>query len=364
MARPFALIGFLLSLLAPSAPAASATADPSDPRAAVIARAQVWKPTDIAAMDLKTGPAGPKGFTPGETITCSYVREKLGGKTPKFACRTDADDQLKVKFGGTNGEVYAEVLASRLLWALGFGADHMYSVRVVCRDCPTDFNGVERSRKESIFDPAAVERKMPGESFRPDDGWSWKELDLVDERAGGATRAQLDALRLLAVFIQHTDTKPEQQRLICLEEPKSDRTGKGPIPCARPFMLIQDVGVTFGRANKYNENTPGSVNLIEWAKTPVWKSDASCIGNLPKSATGTLDNPPISEAGRQFLADLLVQLSDEQLHDLFDAARVTLRLRDPHNIKSGFPTVDEWVAAFKQKRSQIVNRQCETTGID
>jgi predicted glycoside hydrolase/deacetylase ChbG (UPF0249 family) len=73
-----------------------------------------------------------------------------------------------------------------------------------------------------------------------------------------------------------------------------------------------------------------------------------------------LDDPPISEAGRQFLADLLMQLTDAQLHDMFEAARVTLRLRDPHDISSGFPTIDEWVAAFKEKRREIVEHHCAT----
>ena len=81
-------------------------------------------------------PARRRRSKPGDAVSCTYVHDKLGGKTPKFACKTDENDQLKVKFGGDNGEVYAEMLASRLLWALGFGADHMYSVRVVCRDCP------------------------------------------------------------------------------------------------------------------------------------------------------------------------------------------------------------------------------------
>ena len=57
-----------------------------------------------------------------------------------------------------------------------------------------------------------------------------------------------------------------------------------------------------------------------------------------------------SEAGRRFLADLLVQLSDAQLHDLFDVARFTRR--DPTR------TVDDWVRAFKQKRDEIVNATC------
>jgi hypothetical protein len=38
---------------------------------------------------------------------------------------------------------------------------------------------------------------------------------------------------------------------------------------------------------------------------------------------------------------------------------VTLRVRDPGHAKSGFPTVDEWASAFKQKRAEIVNRRCD-----
>src|SRR5205085_9732127 len=113
-------------------------------------------------------------------------------------------------------------LGTRLLWALGFGADRMYSVRVVCHDCPTRFNGMTTPAGDQIFDPAAIEHKMNGAEFRPDDGWTWDELELVSEEADGATRAQVDALKLLAVFMQHTDSKREQQRLMCREESKHD----------------------------------------------------------------------------------------------------------------------------------------------
>jgi hypothetical protein len=97
---------------------------------------------------------------------------------------------------------------------------------------------------------------------------------------------------------------------------------------------------------------------LEWSKTPVWKDADRCVGNLPKSATGTLEYPTIGEPGRAFLARLLMQLSDAQLHDLFEAARVTLRPRDPQSGRSGFPAVDEWVNAFKQKRTEITSRRC------
>jgi hypothetical protein len=261
---------------------------------------------------------------------------------------------LKVKFGGTNGEVYGEVAASRLLWALGFGADHMYPVTVNCRGCPAEFNGIIRDNGDRVFDPATVERKMPGAVIS--DEWSWRQLDEIDEEKGGAPLAHRDALKLMAVFLQHSDNKPAQQRLICLG---GDGELPAGAPCEKPFVLMQDVGITFGRATKFNGNTPSSLNLAGWSSTPVWKSATGpCVGNLAKSFTGTLGEPVISEDGRRFLADLLQQLTDGQIHDLFEVSRVSLRLREPGNATSGFPTVDEWVTVFKQKRDEIVNRRC------
>ena len=126
-------------------------------------------------------------------------------------------------------------------------------------------------------------------------------------------------------------------------------------------MMINDLGLTFGRANMFNVNGK-SMHLVEWAATLVWnpvrKDAPPCVGNLPKSFTGTLGDPVISEEGRQFLAGLLSQLSDHQIHDLFEVARVTLRMREPGEARSGFATVDEWVEAFKQKRGEIVDRRC------
>ena len=53
-----------------------------------------------------------------------------------------------------------------------------------------------------------------------------------------------------------------------------------------------------------------------------------------------------------------MQLSDRQLSDLFEGARVTYRLREPGRALSGYPAISEWVDAFKAKRQQIVDRRC------
>ena len=153
-------------------------------------------------------------------------------------------------------------------------------------------------------------------------------------------------------MLQHTDTKPQQQRIVCLDR------SKGESACEQPFLMLSDLGLTFGRASRTNANELSGANLTAWQKTPVWRDATGCVGNLARSLTGTLDNPPISEAGRAFLAGLLTQLSDQQLHDLFESAAITHRLREPGQARSGFPSVDEWVSAFRDKRQQIIDRRC------
>ena len=59
-----------------------------------------------------------------------FPEKPLTGNTPKFPCEVRPDDVVKVKYGEKNGEVYAEIAASRLFWALGFKVDRMYPARV------------------------------------------------------------------------------------------------------------------------------------------------------------------------------------------------------------------------------------------
>lgn len=320
-----------------------------------MARAQVWTPTNVRAMNLKTGPRGAGSFPPGATVRCEFVDKKIGGASPKFLCNVGGRDEVMVKYGPQNGEVYGEVLTSRVLWALGFAADAVYPVSVICHGCPTTFGGAVDGSGDMRFELATIKRRKPGREWESDGkaGWSWEELTLRAPAAGGAPIAQRDALTLLAVFLQHTDSKAEQQRILCSDSGSGTASG-----CRRPWLMVGDTGLTFGSATRTNDNSAGSVNLVKWRRTSVWKEGSGCVGNLSKSFTGTLDDPVIGEGGRSFLARLLAQLSDAQLHDLFQAARVNRRLRSPEDLSSGPGTVDEWVTAFQQKRQEIANRRC------
>lgn len=350
------VLAAMLWALIPSAPDPT----PAD-RLGSIRRAQVWTATDVAAFDFKTGVGE---FAPWSTVTCDHVVKSYNGKTPKFGCALAPGEDVKVKYGAENSEVYAGVAATRLLRALGFGADALYPVHVECRGCPSNLGGTVLGTGVSRFEVAAIERKLKGKDVvvNKQEGWKWAELDLVDPAAGGAPRAQRDALKLMAVFLQHTDNKPEQQRLLCLPvataSPATAPAATTTAACEMPFMLIHDLGNTFGKANKFNRASISGANLANWSTTPIWKDAAQCVGDLSKSFTGNLSNPQISEEGRKFLADLLVQLTDAQLIDLFTVAHFAEGPTRMRASGTAGDTVALWVQVFKQKRDEIVRAHC------
>jgi hypothetical protein len=152
-----------------------------DQRAAVLARAQVWRSTDVGKADLMAGPRGAGSCARNATITCDYLDKKLSGLSPKFACRLANGDELKVKYGGNNGEVYGELLATRLLWALGFGADTMYPVNVICRGCPREFAGIPVVQSRNYFDSSVTIFPGGGKQSLKGPVGVWVILDLALE---------------------------------------------------------------------------------------------------------------------------------------------------------------------------------------
>src|SRR5262245_25538782 len=96
-----------------AAVAARADNDAKPSRKSLIQRADVWTQSDIKSKDLWRGPQESDGFLPGAEVRCEYDDKKLSGNSPKFECRLGTSDGkkngkpdvVKVKYGGTNGEV-------------------------------------------------------------------------------------------------------------------------------------------------------------------------------------------------------------------------------------------------------------------
>jgi len=55
---------------------------------------------------------------------------------------------------------------------------------------------------------------------KPAQGWSWKEF----EGYNGRPSYEKDGLKLMGAFIQHSDNKPPQQRLVCKKVKADDTT--------------------------------------------------------------------------------------------------------------------------------------------
>ena len=331
-------------------------------RDALITRAQVFVTPlpDIPNLDLSKPPHDSQPFDPASVLECRFVHKPLKATTPKFDCTLPNGDEIKIKYGHTP-ERPGEVAATRLLAALGFGADHVTMMpKVRCIGCPPLPFQMRRLAEMFFAGPllqyvidedhpreftwVAAERKMAGRAIEvgPHNGWDWIELPRVDASKGGATRAELDALRLTAIFLGHWDNKATNQRLICEVGPG----GNDPLaPCAKPFLLLQDVGATFG---------PTKVNHDRWAAMRLWADVAQCVVSLEKLPYhgGNFTPIQISEAGRRLLADRLSQFSDAQIRTLFQSARFP----EP---RSGEVTgdVEMWVRTFKDKVRQIADRE-------
>jgi hypothetical protein len=327
-----------------------------------LAAARVWQqpPGGVAAANLRVNPAGPEGpgrLSDDDEIDCRFSVAPVDGTTPKFYCELPSGELMKVKYGRNNAELAAEVAASRLLSALGFFTDRMFVVkRVRCAGCPTfPFQalrclarfGVERAcmpggidyERIVDFDAVVLERKFPGrviEAFE-DQGWAWFELDRIDPSREGAAPADVDALRLMAVFLAHWDNKSPNQRLVC--PPEADRPDGS---CARPLAIIQDLGATFG---------PTKVDLHNWARGRIWKDAATCTVSMEHMpwGGGTFPERRISEAGRTLALGLLEQLSEHQLKDLFEGSRITLQDQFSGHARR----TEAWVRAFEARVEQI-----------
>ena len=327
-------------------------------RDAALTRARVWSSPRIkpSEVDFSRNTPGAGAFDANADIDCTFSIEPISGSTPKFMCTLPDGDHIKVKYGAPNGELPAEVAGTRLLAALGFPTDRMNRVHSVrCHGCPLfpqqALQCLARSEPAAVclqgasatslvtFEPAVIERAIEGKKIeaQDDQGWSWYELDRIDAKAGGSSRTEIDALRLVAILLAHWDNKGANQKLVC-PPGAVDPDGS----CRAPLAAIGDLGGTFG---------PLKIDLEHWKAFHIWTDAASCrvsMKTLPYNGA-TFPDTQISEAGRQLALTLLRQLSREQLDTLFATSGVTAF---PHVLAAARQPA-AWTDAFLDKVSQI-----------
>jgi len=377
----------LLGALVATAGSASAPAnDRFVPRAReaalredALSRARLWREQPPPErMSLGRNPSGLQALSSVDRMGCRFHLEESSGATSKYRCTFADGEVLKVKY--SSPEVHTEVAASRLLEALGAGADHMYLVDGLrCFGCPADPDtlvrcisspyGELRQRCAETFGgpptPAgdvaitidystfvdfrivSIERRLEGESIVGDEGegWGWDELD--EASSTGVARAERDALRLLAVLLNNWDNRPANQRLLCL--PGGTRADGS---CARPFAYMHDTGGTFGWIKGKKDER--KLDVEGWRQVRVWKDPAACVVRIssPALVGATFGEATISETGRRFLVDRLRRIPPGEIRDLFEGARFA----DDEGASPESRDVDNWVKAFDDKVREIAER--------
>jgi len=143
--------------------------------------------------------------------------------------------------------------------------------------------------------------------------------------------------------------------------------------CSEPVIALQDIGATFGGAGRMSKASTAKMNLKAWTNRPVFKPAKSsssdgvpeCHGNLTVSMAageGGRGDPRVGEAGRAFLQERLLLLTDAHVRALMTTARVEKLSgdqvwQDPKTHTS-YTGLDAWVAAFRDKVRQITEQRC------
>jgi hypothetical protein len=317
-----------------------------------------------------------------ESVKVVIQTNKNGEKTASLFAGNDTNnehaikaDHFKVKYlkppypdhNTRYNEVFTEVAASRILWVLGFPADHVYPLgSAACIGCTADPFGSNlkdniASLKDgpTIFKVVSAERETPWERINPegDETWSWSDAAkfYADGEWTHQQRVEYDAYRLALGLFHYHNAIAQQNRLACAQW-APEMTGQ-PRVCQRPMIFVQDLGSTFGKAkgamDLFGTNPRGSFS--DWESQTVFTNPQSC------ELRATLDgNKHVLKEAQELMIQRLGRLDPQTVRTIFSAARFQMmdqkqlhRLRDSGSQSPEEAALDEWTNTFLKRIQEI-----------
>lgn len=296
---------------------------------------------------------------------------KRGSYQMKFDQRTVS---LENVFVGPNDitvprwkEVFTEVAATRLFWALGLPADIMIPVKqVVCFGClshPMVQQDVDLS-KTSVFKTALLERKYEGKKVGEQFNFNritgrfyphWSE----------EIRHEYEAMAIAAQLISYHHAISLQNRMQCADGYYDKKTKV----CSMPVPFIQDVGSSFAGDTKEG----GGRGVLEsYQKAGVFARGNICRLYYKLGSDRFKDvingGPALSEVSRAGLEKFkarLAGLTPDVVRALFETARfgdMDPQLRDSapgaHLNEKRDYIIDQWTQALLEKIEEIQKKKC------
>ncbi len=280
--------------------------------------AVLWQdPGDISAKDLFYGLGGEDG-QPKPPFT--FLDQDKHDSNPKFDVRDGNGHSWRVKLGT---EARPEIVASRLLWAVGYFAEDDY---VLARATVPGLHLRHTAHSVEDGDEVINARfaRKPGGDKRIA-SWKWKENPFFGTR-------EFNGLRVMMAVLNSWDLKTENNAVY-----SNEKTG-------RQLFLVSDTGASFGTNSVRMENANGKGNVEKYAESKfiTHETEAEVSFGTPAPPTDLLmesggmlaplyfkrlgydwigDDIPRADA--RWMGSLLGQLTRQQLSDAFRAAQFT-----------------------------------------
>jgi hypothetical protein len=194
--------------------------------------AQLWiEPADPAARDLYWGPGG-RDHAPASTDVFRVTALDETGYSHGYDVVGQDGRAWKIKLGP---EAQSEIVASRVLWALGFHQPPLYALESFT------FDGVRQPRADGVA------RFRLKEGYRSRGDWSWQQNPFVGTR-------EFKGLLVAQLLLNNWDLKTTNNRIYAVRG-GGDRS-------TRTFFVVQDLGAALG-ATRWPTGTRNDVARFE-----------------------------------------------------------------------------------------------------
>jgi len=305
-AVPLALTAWLLlgSLLA---------AGQERTQAGVVADAVLWTdPGDIGSRNLFWG-SGAEDRQPQPPV--EFLEEDRHGTSPKFDVRDSAGTKWRAKLGIEAGP---EVVASRLLWAVGYSTNENYLLPRLHVDKLSP--NLHHGGKELIGSGGEVTnvrlRRRP-KGQKKTAKWNWRHNPFVGTR-------EFNGLRVMMALLRNWDLYDDNNAIL-----ESADSG-------RKVYEVSDVGTAFGATGRHRLDRDSRNNLAAYRKgrliakatpdyvdlhfpTPPWLGFIFDVPFYKYEFQARWVGKHIPRSDAKWIGSLLAQLTPDQIRDAFRA---------------------------------------------
>jgi hypothetical protein len=279
----------------------------------------LWRdPGDVSARDLRYGP-GSAELAPVGPFT--FVMEDKIGASPKFRVKDAQGMNWTVKLGI---EAKSEIVATRLVWSMGYFAEEAYYFdRVEIKNLPRLARGQEFVEGGSTVRSARFEPRRAG--VKRGAIWDWLQNPFVGSR-------ELDGLKVLMVLLANYDTRLDNNRVLSMQNAESG--GR------EARYVVTDIGATLGQVGglggtrsknnlehfrnaKFIVGVQNGVVEFDYNTTPKGSGKFASFfnrGYAKRQANKEKAMRHIPAENARWIGSQLSRLSDEQLRDAFRAA--------------------------------------------